>query len=79
MTKRAITATAPSGQEFTFNTSAQVAAVRFLEVDATAASVTDRYIITWHKTVAAAGKSFSSPSWRDLLRPDSVVTDIREG
>jgi hypothetical protein len=76
-TTKTFTATAPNGQEFTFRSNAEVAAVRFLETDKDAEKVDERYIITWHKTVAAAGKSFSSPTWKKFLRPDSVVTDIR--
>ena len=76
MTTREITATAPNGQRYTFRTKQEVAAVRFLEIDADAAQVDERYIITFHRTVKAAGTSFSSPTWKRLLLPNSVVTEF---
>lgn len=76
-------ATAPNGMTYRFRASKAPAAVRFLQVPAgevtgDGSKVTDLYVITTHRTVQAAGKSFTVPQWRELLRPDSVVTEIRE-
>jgi hypothetical protein len=85
MTNRSeYTATAPNGSAYTFRASSKPAAVRFLDITGTRMddgqpNVGDNsYIISTHRSVKAAGTSFQSPTWRELLRPDSVVTDIRE-
>jgi hypothetical protein len=84
MTKRTeFTATAPNGATYTFRASTKPAAVRFLDItgtrDAGAPNVGDRtYIISTHRSVAAAGTSFQTPVWKQFLRPDSVCTEIRE-
>jgi len=71
--------TAPNGMIYTFNAKKAPVAVRFLfDPQGSDEKAATRYIITTHKTVENAGKSFTVPQWRDLLTPDSVVTDIRE-
>ena len=78
-TATAYTATAPNGTEYRFNAKTKPAAVRFLDRGGVAEDGLP-YIISTHKTEAAATTSFQTPAWRKMLiKPGSaIVTDIRE-